>query len=644
VTALDTTRKETAGIQPNSVTTVALQRACSCGGHGADGRGCEECRRQHPPGLRRASLNTASPTRAPANVDPVLREPGQSLDQRTRRSLEGSFGRDFSHIRVHTSQGAAESARAIGAAAYTVGHHIVFGANRYAPSTVGRRLLSHELAHAVQQSAAAKSEPSAGHPLEIRDDPGEERGAEAAATAVVDARRVPPANAAAVSLQRAVPAAAATATGPVGAQPPVHGCIQSVSGEEIEALLQSRTVTVVDFWAEYCGPCKMLSADLADLCKRFRAKPPAAPIRFFSVDVQDPANKAISDRYAADSLPALLIFVGPTLERRIDSRPDFEVTQDAVETAIDHAARSGAHRGAVTGAKIGAAIGGIGGLLTGVGLALAGVLTGGLGLLGVLGLAAGGALAGGGLGAAIGAFAGWLSDKRDIRGNARRGAFEADVLIRQEFGTDIPRGMGPLNDAPVHAVSQADLRMLQKCRFEDDANADLVGWTDTGREGTKAVATAADEPFCANGQQLEHATKQRPVIYYAKDKPDATVLIHEGLHAYNHPHFSSQLRNNMTEAATEYFTRKIGSRIGASSSSAYGNWLEYVEALVKTIGEPALRAAYFRGDFQPANAVLGRCGLEAWAQRHLTYQQQSAAEILAKRGGDYCKDVIPYSE
>ena len=54
---------------------------------------------------------------------------------------------------MHADSAAAASARAVDARAYTVGEHIVFGANEYAPSTdSGRELLGHELAHTIQQS------------------------------------------------------------------------------------------------------------------------------------------------------------------------------------------------------------------------------------------------------------------------------------------------------------------------------------------------------------------------------------------------------------------------------------------------------------------------------------------------------------
>jgi hypothetical protein len=91
-----------------------------------------------------------------ASVQDVSQSPGRPLDPGTRRYMEPRFGHDFSHVRVHTDASAAESARTIGAAAYTVGRDVVFGARRYSPGTrAGRQLLAHELAHVVQQGVRA---------------------------------------------------------------------------------------------------------------------------------------------------------------------------------------------------------------------------------------------------------------------------------------------------------------------------------------------------------------------------------------------------------------------------------------------------------------------------------------------------------
>ncbi len=88
---------------------------------------------------------------APPIVHDVIDSPGTPLDRQTRDFFESRFDRDLSGVRVHTDDRAAASAEAVGATAYAVGPHIVFGTGGFAPRTeAGRRLLAHELTHVLQ--------------------------------------------------------------------------------------------------------------------------------------------------------------------------------------------------------------------------------------------------------------------------------------------------------------------------------------------------------------------------------------------------------------------------------------------------------------------------------------------------------------
>jgi hypothetical protein len=98
---------------------------------------------------------------APPSVHHVLRSAGRPLDGNLRALLEPRFGHDFSRVRVHTDEPAAESARAVNALAYTVGHDIVFGPGQFAPHThTGRALLTHELTHVAHAPESAALSPS----------------------------------------------------------------------------------------------------------------------------------------------------------------------------------------------------------------------------------------------------------------------------------------------------------------------------------------------------------------------------------------------------------------------------------------------------------------------------------------------------
>ncbi len=175
--------------QPSKSTTVItpaigglLQRKCACGQHIGGGGECAKCRKKHEGALQRAAVNAAPVSEVPPIVHEVLRSPGQPLDPATRAFMEPRFGHDFSRVRVHTDAQAAESARAVNALAYTVGHDIFFAHSHYDPaSSVGRWILAHELAHIIQQVNGSFV---AGQEIELGAPDRCEQQADAAATAV----------------------------------------------------------------------------------------------------------------------------------------------------------------------------------------------------------------------------------------------------------------------------------------------------------------------------------------------------------------------------------------------------------------------------------------------------------------------------
>lgn len=82
---------------------------------------------------------------------------GNALDSETRQFFEPRFGHSFANVRVHSDRAANESARSLGARAYTAGEHIAFASGECQLSTrEGRQLLAHELAHVIQQTRVSE--------------------------------------------------------------------------------------------------------------------------------------------------------------------------------------------------------------------------------------------------------------------------------------------------------------------------------------------------------------------------------------------------------------------------------------------------------------------------------------------------------
>lgn len=85
-------------------------------------------------------------------LDAATRE-GRPLDAGLRNLFEPRFGASFEDVRIHEDVEAEKAVDSVGARAYTLGNHLVFGAGEYAPNTArGRHTLAHELTHVVQQA------------------------------------------------------------------------------------------------------------------------------------------------------------------------------------------------------------------------------------------------------------------------------------------------------------------------------------------------------------------------------------------------------------------------------------------------------------------------------------------------------------
>ncbi|QDR80177.1 thioredoxin [Sporomusa termitida] len=91
------------------------------------------------------------------------------------------------------------------------------------------------------------------------------------------------------------------------------------TGQFNDAVLKADKPVLVDFWAPWCGPCKMVAPEVAAIAQKFAGRAVVAKV---NIDEQ----QALASQYNVMSIPTLIIFkAGSEVGRITGFRPQKDI-------------------------------------------------------------------------------------------------------------------------------------------------------------------------------------------------------------------------------------------------------------------------------------------------------------------------------
>ena len=74
---------------------------------------------------------------------------------------------------------------------------------------------------------------------------------------------------------------------------------------KFEDIIQGNTLVFVDFFATWCGPCKMMHPVLEGLKKQLGER-----VKIVKIDIDSPVNRQLVNSYQVQAVPTLMLFKG----------------------------------------------------------------------------------------------------------------------------------------------------------------------------------------------------------------------------------------------------------------------------------------------------------------------------------------------
>ena len=100
-----------------------------------------------------------------------------------------------------------------------------------------------------------------------------------------------------------------------------------ISDSSFDQQVIQSNAALVDFWAPWCGPCRLIAPIVEELAKEYEGR-----LNVVKVNVDE--NQEVAAKYGIASIPTVMIFKGGELKERITGAVPKATLKQAIDKAI----------------------------------------------------------------------------------------------------------------------------------------------------------------------------------------------------------------------------------------------------------------------------------------------------------------------
>jgi thioredoxin 1 len=102
----------------------------------------------------------------------------------------------------------------------------------------------------------------------------------------------------------------------------------SITDATFEEIVKTNKVVLIDFWAEWCGPCRMVGPIVDELAKEYEGK----TIMIGKLDVDE--NPDVCEKYGIRNIPTLLYFKDGEVVDKVVGAAQKAVLKEKIDTLL----------------------------------------------------------------------------------------------------------------------------------------------------------------------------------------------------------------------------------------------------------------------------------------------------------------------